>query len=537
MTTPDERAFFTFRRGQIRDEMLAYVRTGLRRLVNPETGETFSEEEIRVATQPGSQIAIKFDAQDLIGQAHQQRARFVAQQGDPRRATSSWIRGYHTPLWIPDGALPVSPGFGTISWKAPPGAVFTGSTTPGDLTAFQASDPAGNAYQAFTSRVVPSSGTVELTMFAVVGGADTNPKAGVAFSPVANVPLGAAGAGVVLADFSGGFDEESDADLVLRIVDVIARRPASGNNAQIRTWARASSVSIENAWVYATALNAGTTIVAATQKRGTTIGPLARIPSDFVLGSLRSYLTPPGSPVVPGRVFILAHRVVSDPISVAVRLNMRKSTVGGWNDATPWPASIAGGLCRITALSSQTDFTFSSGSSLPGGASSLSKPNVPTVMAWSSAKSMFEKLDILSITDLGAGSFHVLLDSAPTAITLAVGSAISPYSALGVAANVTDQGLIATAVQTYFDNLGPGELFDLTTDPRGARAYRWPRPDEEKAAEADQSLITAFSDALGPVFSSGSVTYLSHSTPAYPANLSTSGPSLLTIQDFGAYAQ
>jgi len=539
MTTPDERAFFTYRRGQIRDEMLAFIRVGLRNLVNPDTEETFSEDEVRIATQPGSREYIRCDAIDLLGQSGQQRARFTAQQADPRKATSSWLRGFHVPLWLPSGPLPASSGSGPVNWTAPVGAIFIGSSTPGDPTAFQVSDPEGNLYQLFTTVTTPNTTIAPLTFFAVNGGAATNPKSGTIFSIAKNAPLGIAATGSATADFSGGFDAENDSDLASRVVDVMGRRPASGNNAMFRSWARAASVAIENAWVYATALNAGTVIVAITQKRGTVTGPLARIPSDVTIETLRTYLVPPGSPVVPSRPFVLPQKVVSDPISVGLTLSMRKNTTGGWADAIPWPYPIGttpNELSRITTFTNSQDFRIKSGILLPNGVSTLTKPNAPSIMAWDATKSIFEKLDVLTITDLSGGEFHVTLDSAPAHVTLALNSVVSPYSPLAVAANGEDQGLIAQAAQQYFDALGPGELFDISADPRGSRAYRWPQTNEEAQSEAGQSMITQFIDSLGNALSNAAVIFMSHNVPAYPVSLSENGPSLLTLKDFGVYS-
>jgi hypothetical protein len=539
MTTPDERAFVTFPRGQVRDEMLSFFRNGLRQLKDPETGLVFTEEDVRLATQPGSRIYIEFDAIDLFGQAAQTRARFTAQQADPRRATSSWLRAYWVPLWLPDGPLPASPGVGPVRWQAPVGALFIGSTTPGDPTAFQATDPAGNVYQLFTTVMTPGNGLAELTMFAVAGGDATNPRQDTVFKVSANAPLGAATSGTVTSDFAGGFDPESDDDLVLRLLDVIARRPASGNNAQFRAWARAASNAIENAWVYATALNSGSTIIAITQKRGDATGPLARIASDVTLATARGFLTPPGSPVVPGRPFVLVHKCVSDPIVVSAQLSMRKGTDGGWADAVPWPNPVVDapdsnrGVCRIEVYSSQTSFKIFSRVSLPNGATSLSGANAPRLMAWNSDASEFEKLDVASVTFFSGQLYTVALNVAPS-FTVAEGTVVCPFSELAVSSS--GQGLIPKAMQDYFDALGPGEVVDIENDPRGARAYRWPSPNEESPSEAGQLGISFLTDALGAALSSGTFTFVSHSIPALPTALDSQGPSLITLNEFGVYS-
>lgn len=541
MTLADERAFTTFARGAIRDDMLAAFRNGLRNLVNPATSELFTEEDIRLATQQGSRIYLKFDAIDLYGQAVQQRARFTAQQTDPRRATSSWLRGFHCPLWgiIP---LPASSGSGPATWGATVGSTFVGSTTLGDPAATTMRDPAGNLYQVFRTVVVDSSAIALLTLVAVNGGAATNPPSNTPLTKVANFPVGSDQSGKTSDDFAGGFDAENDADLLDRLLDRIKRRPASGNNAQFRAWAREASNAIEDAWVYACAFNAGSTLVTITQKRGTSTSPTARVDvSPATLAAARAYLTPPASPVVPGRPFVLAQKPVSEPVSMGMTLAMRKNTPGGWNDAVPWPAprgTTGQEICRISTFTNPLDFIVQSSSLLPGGASSLTGPAAPALMVWDPTTGSFEQLLDVTVTDIDHVSFRIQLGTGTTT-AIGLGSVISPYTQF--AGTLDEQGAVPLAVQAYFDSLGPGEVIDLDNDPRGARAYRWPEPSEEAPSQAGQSIVTTMFQQLGPALSSASVLFLSGAvnsvrTPSLPLDLSQQGPSLLTIQDFGVYS-
>lgn len=542
MTTPDERAFITFPQGKIRDDMLAMFRNGLRLLMNPDTGELFTEDEIRLATQPGSRIYIRANAIDMLGQSIQQRARFTAQQTDPRRASSSWLRGMHGEIWLPDGPLGVERSSGPVSWGAPTGSIFVGSTTPGDQAAFTARDPAGNLYQAFET-VVAVNNVAELTLMAVDGG-DFNPDDGAIFAAGSNTPLNAETTGTATDDFSGGFAAENDADFLSRLLDVIRFRPSSGNAPQFRAWARAASNAIENAFVYSTALNANSVIVAITQKRGDATGPDARIASDTVLLAARNFLTPPNSSVVPSRPFVLVHRCVSDPVSLSMTLGMRKGTSGGWFDSIPWPAPLDPDIedpltsfSRILAVTNQTQFTISSGETdlIPNdGSSTLTGDDAPSVMVWDSEESAFEALQVTSIESLGSNQYEVVLSQAPEK-TLAVNDVISPYTELAFDAN-DDQGAIPLAAQSYFDSLGPGELVDLDNDPRGGWAYRWPEPSDEAPSEAGQAIGTNFFDSLGAALSSATVIFQSHSVPVVPTDLATLGPSLLTLGDFGVYS-
>lgn len=529
MPTPDEAAFVTFNRGQVRDFMLDSFREGLRQLVNPATNQLFTDEEIRIATQEGSRQWLKFDAIDLYGQASQTRARFTAQQTDPRRATSSWLRGFHARQWrVPP--LSVSSGIGKVSWQANIGEIFPGSTTLGDPTAFVARDATGNLYQAYGNVTTPGGGIAELTMVAVNGGGGTNPQINAVFTSVANEPLNAAQTGTVITNFEGGFDPENDADLLSRIEDRIAHKPASGNNAQFRAWTRAASVAVQSAWVYCCALNAGTVIVAFTMKRSAPeLGPLARIPTDALLTQVRTYLTPPGSVVTPARPFVLAHKPVSNPISMVVLLGMKRAAAGGWTDATPWPTPLTPtGGDSFTSFSKiitgpsggGTIFRVSSGTGLPTGV------DKPSMMIWNKTKTRFEKLFVDSVADAGGGEFDVVLVQAPS-FSPAINDIICPDTGL--------RTIIAEAAESYFDSLGPGELVNLATDPRAADAFRWPEPNESEPYVAGQSIGSFLFDALGSGTSSVSASFVSQTTPLVPLDLSTFGPGLITLNYFGVY--
>jgi hypothetical protein len=530
ITTSDERPFITFQRGQVRDMMLAHFRNGLMALVNPDTEEFFTRDEIRIATQEGSRIYIELDAIDIFGQSVQQRARFTAQQADPSRASTAWLRNFHGALWgiFP---LPASSGAGDVQWKATPGSTFVGSTTLGDGSASTTSDPLGNLYQVETTVVTGGTGIATLTLIAVNGGKSTNPEVGTAFAFAANFPVGADPTGTALATFTGGFDPESDAEFVLRLLDRIKRRPASGNNAQYRAWARAVSTAVETAFVYACALNAGSTFIAITQKRGTALGPLARLPSTALLIQARAYLTPPASPVVPGRVFALVTDLTSDPVSMALGLTMRKGTSAGWFDVVPWPAPIDNlgsttAFCRVTSLTSQTQFRISSSASLPDGATTLTAPDAPSVMVWDAATSKFHRLVVGSITFIAGTTYEIVLNGAPD-VTIGIGSVVCPYTEL--------LDLLSSAVEAYFDSRGPGELIDLNTDPRSGRAFRWPEPNDEAPSDAGQSIGATMFDVLGTALSGLALQFITHQSPLLPTNIAEDGPNMLTIADFGVY--
>src|SRR5689334_2339198 len=99
MTTPTERAFAFFARGELRDMMLLNFRLGLAKLIDPETGELFTADKIAQATQQGSRWWIEADGIDLMGMAIQSRDMLMADQVRMDRANHNWLVGYHGQLW------------------------------------------------------------------------------------------------------------------------------------------------------------------------------------------------------------------------------------------------------------------------------------------------------------------------------------------------------------------------------------------------------------------------------------------------------
>lgn len=502
---------------------MSTLRNGLRDLTNPETGQPFTEDEIQIATQERSRFYVEAEAVDLIVASGQSRALYLADQVRPDRAATSFLRGFHGPLWglVPLGA---TGGSGAVSAPAAVGTIFIGSTTVPDPAAHTARDPAGNLYQVLTTTVTPSGGVAALEMQGVSLGAGTNPEAGTILTWV-NAPLGAEEEATVDATFSGGFDAESDVDFAKRILDRIKYRPASGNAAQAVAWARAASVAVETAFVYSCAFHAGSSLVVITQKRGVTAGPLARIPSVGTLATVTTFLVPPASAVMPGRPHIVVLPPVSVSTDLAFQLAMRKGTDGGWSDLTPWPGYTAN-ISQVGTVSTQQDFEINSDTTLPNGVSSLSAPNAPRLMVWDDATSSWEELLVSTVDDSpGGGDYRVQLSSAPTK-TIATGDYISPF---------TQQfDVIQQALEDYFDALGPGEVIDLTTDPLGVRAFRFPEPRDEWPSRAGQSAIVPITEALGAAISDALLDQITVSTPAVPAD-PIDGPNLLTMGKVAIY--
>lgn len=533
MTAPDERRFAVFPRGHVRDNVVLQVyRNHLRNLTNPDTGAAYTEDEIAQATQPGSRFYIEADSIDVLGQIYQRRGAWFADQIRPNRANSDWLLNYHATLWLgEDPKLTATGGSGSVDAPASAGSVFPGSATVPDPTdtAAVATDPNGLRYQVISTVTTPAGGVATLQMQGIDTGADTNLLKDTVLTWSANQPVGAEPTAAVTQDpaFTGGFDEETDDELAKRVERRIRNRPAGGNSAHFAAWAERASVAIEAGFVYPTAFHAGSVLVAVLQKRGSTAGPTAR--TDVAVAAMTAvtnYLVPPSSPVVPQRVFVVVTECNPQSSDLVLRIAMAEGSAGGWFDATPWPAySATYPEVKISAVTSQTDIDVLTDAALPGGASSLTGDNAPQLMVWDDANSRWERLDVLTVDASAAPTVNITLNTAPT-VTMAIDDRISPY---------TDRlTVVAEAAEGYFDELGPGEVVDLDTDERGARAARHPSPASANPSRAGQAILSRLIDALGGSTSDAELTSISRNEPDLPGDL-MDGPNIVTLGHLSAF--
>lgn len=518
-----ERHFVVFARGEVREEILATWRTHLRTLTNPDTNAPFTETEIATATAQHSRYWIEGDAIDLVFLAKQSNGLWLADQVRHDRAGTAFLETYHGPL-IGEVRLEATGGSGQAKHTAPNHTIFPGSTTIPDPAAVQYTAPDGKRYQNLFT--VESTGFdpnffATMTLKAIDTGTETNLAAGVKLTNAQNVPANATGQAEVLSLFRGGGPRESDREWAKRMSDQIRHKPASGNWSHFRTWARMSSNNVDDAFVYSCALHAGTTLVVPVVKRGATVGPLARIPDVSVLATVRAFLTPPGSPVVPAPPFVLVLPPVSQVVNMVLSLAMPTLSSGGWTDPTPWPNQSAGAPTTVTTVTDQTHFRITRPSGTAGLPTGVTAPGL---MVYNDPISRFEKLNVASVTFVSGDNFDVVLSSAPTK-TIAVGDYISPDNG--------QRSAIALSVERYFDSLGSGEVVNLASDVRAHRALRYVKPSEEAPQRAGDGVLNFLREQLGSQLGDQKLESAGV-TPTVPSDPSF-GPKLCTTGRLAAY--
>ena len=555
MATPDERAFVVFPRGDVRDNViLANWRNELRTSQNPSTGIQFTEDEIQRATQPGTRWYIEADSIDLWGQAQQQRALYFVGQIDPRKANTAFLNEFHGPIWLgPESRLAAVGANGSVLATGTPSTLIPGSSDLGDPTAALATDPNGLVFQNLSDQLIGTNGQVILQLQGISTGFVTRLRLDTVLTWTFNINPGTDPTASVLAPFDGGFDEETDQEYGQRIADRIRNRPASGNATHFTAWAQEATVATEQAFVYPVAFNAGTVLVAITEKRGELLtdadvpeGPDARIPSQLTLITVANYIIAPDSQVVPQRVFVVVTGVVAQQADTVQLISMAQGRSGGWADVIPWP-SFSQSVPSTQVLSVSGDgltVTVSSDQQLPNGAAVLTAPDAPLMMLfnrevsrWAGGSSeLSTSLEVVSVTDPSPGTsivrtFTIVLSAEPLMYDAAGAVRVTPVIEVGDRLSPFPDrvGIIADAMEGYFDSLGPGQVVSAS-DSRSVRAARQPKPSDKFPIRAGQALIGVVLDALGGTAADGQLTVISRNEPDLPTNM-TDGSNMITFGD------
>ncbi|ELF4899506.1 baseplate J/gp47 family protein [Salmonella enterica] len=116
-----------------------------------------------------------------------------------------------------------------------------------------------------TADVKLTAGTADVPVTAVQSGVSGNLDTQVT-AELVSAPMGINGR-VVVKSLAGGTDEESDGELLDRLLDIIRRPPAGGNRYDYRRWAM-ETPGVTSAWVYPIRRGVGTVDIAITSAGG-----------------------------------------------------------------------------------------------------------------------------------------------------------------------------------------------------------------------------------------------------------------------------
>lgn len=170
----------------------------------------------------------------------------------------------------------------------------------------------GDIYFTTTTGGTISGGVIDVTAQAKDGGATGNIAANTALT-VQNPPAGCDSAATAKTAFTGGTDEETDAALLSRLLEIIRQPPAGGNKKDYEIWARDVD-GVDKCFVYPLRSGLGSLcVVPLTAGAGS-----ARIPNQTLKDSIKSYIDSV-RPVSVSLFYVLAPTAKSQDITASVK--------------------------------------------------------------------------------------------------------------------------------------------------------------------------------------------------------------------------
>lgn len=166
----------------------------------------------------------------------------------------------------------------------------------------------GREYLTSVAGVIGADGTLTVAAAAVVAGVAGNAAASTAVT-LTTAPAGIASAATIVS-MTGGVDEESDGELLARLLDLIRRPPAGGNQYDYRRWAL-EVAGVSSAYVYPLRRGLGTVDVVITSAGG--------LPSAQTVTDTQAHIDAV-RPVTAKGSLALAPTVKSVDVTVAVKL-------------------------------------------------------------------------------------------------------------------------------------------------------------------------------------------------------------------------
>lgn len=260
---------------------------------------------------------------------------------------------------------------------------------------------------------------------------------------------------------SGGAPAETDDQYRLRLDTVAANPPASGNDAAYQLAAsNLTTVAVQQAFTYCAVQGPGS-IGIAILLRPSQPGA-SRIPNATQLSLMLSSFVG----LFPGDDSVYAIKVIASPVNVVLKV-LWATGAKAWADAQPWPTYVASpNLVQVAAPSSGT----TSATYFRLNSSGITSPTVGQSIAfYDRANQVFRRKKIASFTVDGAGGYDITCDTTngltDTSYTPVIGQPCCPWSD-----SLQD---LVTPLVSYFDTLGPGEMFASFFDP-GQRQKRSP---------------------------------------------------------------
>ena len=277
---------------------------------------------------------------------------------------------------------------------------------------------------------------------------------------------------------TGGHPEESDGELVDRILARQSNPPASGNDADYADAVRKTpNVPVAGVWTHPCIDGPGTTAIVFTVR---TSSPLkSRLPNAAQIASVEAQL----KDRFRGDDGFFLCDLLADPVDVWLQVRWTKAAKQ-WVDATPFPPYVPSGPVRVKAVPTPT--TTSCTLLSP---SAIADPVVgQTIAFYDKSTGKFFKKKIATVTIDSAGlqwslTFDATNAASDTTYTPIASQVPSPWS--------ESLTLLVLPLANYFASLGPGEQVPIFFD-EGTRQKRQPEsPDTQPSIIAVRDIENA----------------------------------------------
>lgn len=344
------------------------------------------------------------------------------------------------------------------------GSVGGGTIFAGD----EIKTASGLRFQCTATAVYPPGAYVPIGMF-TLGATDTGPgtnqfpntvmtwsapRPGI--SATALVATQSNGAGL-----QGGRNQETDSELVDRIIDLRANPPVSGNDAAYQAAIlKAPGLSIQAAFTYPCIEGPGSTGFTFTLRPGSP--GATRIPSTAQLAAVQAWLV--GQ--FPKDDGILACTIAAQPVILYLQASWAPGAAS-WMDTTPWPLYVTSDPVLVLGAGTLSNLAARVGTA---GTSTTTPQVGQNIAFYDQPNATFRQKRIKTVSVVSANvswdlTFDTTNGASDLGYTPVVGQPCCPWSN-------SLQSLVPSLV-AYFDGLGPGEQDSNLFDP-GYRKRRSP---------------------------------------------------------------
>lgn len=327
---------------------------------------------------------------------------------------------------------------------------------------------------------------------------------------------------------TGGRPEETDEELVQRIIEMRRDPATAGNAAEYRQAARKTpTLSIEQVFSYEAPFGPGTVAIVAMMRPA--YPGASRAPNLVHLAAIDAKIRNSGFPGDDGP-FVCS--LIEVPVDVHIGVQWTRAATG-FSDQAVWPPYVAASPVRVSAATSATSFTLET-------SVTIASPKIGQTLAfYNGATRRFVRKRVLTVTEVTAGKkWTITCETVATAsdtsfvpradLPAVPGQVVSPWS--------DSLNMLVTPMLTYFGQLGPGEMVHLFWD-EGTRQKRQPESPElwphvissRDLANAPPKAIV--SDVVPYQPASNGTSY------STPVGLTGSLVYLLTLGDFAVFAK